>query len=128
MKKEDLRIGNLVYDSLRNKEVKIQLKHFKELYISEKMFFERYKSIELTEKKLLNMGFEKIKYQMSLNNGSMNFHYQLKDNNSFKVFFNGKWFTINQPNISPFEFRHNIYIHQLQNFFFCASGEELPIA
>lgn len=57
MNKQDLRIGILMYDSVRQKEVTLELKHFKELEIAETNFFQRYKPIQLTPEWLLRFGF-----------------------------------------------------------------------
>ena len=54
---QDLRLGITLYDSLRNKEIKLELKHFKELSISEEAFFFRYVPIVLTDEILLNQGY-----------------------------------------------------------------------
>ena len=118
MKKEELRIGNLVYDSVRNKEVQIQLKHFRELYISEKMFFERYKAIELTEDKLLSFGFimsDDGKYLMDEYIASFKADYPL---------WIGKEGCCQGETI-----KDNIkYVHELQNLHYSLKNEELPIA
>ena len=118
MKKEDLRIGNLVYDSVRNKEVQIQLKHFRELYISEKMFFERYKAIELTEEKLLSFGFimsDDEKYLMDEYIASFKADYPL---------WIGKEGCCQGETI-----KDNIKcVHELQNLHYSLKKEELPIA
>ena len=123
MKKEDLRIGNLVYDSLRNKEVKIQLKHFRELAISEKVFFERYKAIELTEEKLLGFGFEDtgVYYTLHIDIDfklliipAYGFYPQID-----KADYNG-WQSVSLNKID--------YTHQLQNLYYSLKNKELPIA
>ena len=54
---QDLRLGITLYDSLRKKEIKLELKHFKELAISEEAFFFRYVPIVLTDEILLNQGY-----------------------------------------------------------------------
>ena len=129
MKKEDLRIGNLVYDSVRNKEVQIQLKHFRELYISEKMFFERYKAIELTEEKLLSFGFDKDEYQAEEYGESIGNLYKL---NNFLVckkedaFYN--YIEIDGDNYYSFCSTELTFAHQLQNLYYSLKKEELPIA
>lgn len=57
MNKQDLRIGILMYDSVRQKEVTLELKHFKELEIAETNFFERYQPLELSVELLERLGF-----------------------------------------------------------------------
>ena len=118
MKKEDLRIGNLVYDSLRNKEVQIELKHFKELYISEKMFFERYKGVVITEEQLFGFGFimsDDEKYLMDEYIASFKADYPL---------WIGKEGCCQGETI-----KDNIkYVHELQNLHYSLKNEELPIA
>lgn len=59
MEKQDLRIGITLYDSVRDKNIEIESKHFKELFIAENNFFDRYKAIELDEEWFLKFGFEK---------------------------------------------------------------------
>ena len=54
---KDLRLGITLYDSLRNKEIKLELKHFKELAISEEVFFLRYVGITLTDEILFKQGY-----------------------------------------------------------------------
>ncbi|MGK6342850.1 hypothetical protein ACMGDK_11460 [Chryseobacterium sp. DT-3] len=58
MKLEELRIGSMLYDSVRDKNVTLELKHFKELAIDEKCFFDRYKPIELTEEWIKLFGYK----------------------------------------------------------------------
>lgn len=58
---QDLRLGITLYDSLRNKEIKLELKHFKELSISKKAFFDRYRPVQITNPKLLELGFKEDK-------------------------------------------------------------------
>lgn len=65
MTKEDLRIGIILYDSLREKEIKVSEKHIREFLISKNVFFDRYKPILINEQYLLNNNFTK-KYE-SLN-------------------------------------------------------------
>jgi len=115
MKKEELRIGNLVYDSLRNKEVKIQLKHFRELAISEKVFFERYKAIELTEDKLLSFGFFVYNKTMCPNRFTKGIFELEKFNNCFRLEGINRVVKLK-------------YTHQLQNLYYSLKNEELPIA
>lgn len=111
---QDIRIGNLVYDSLRNKEVKIELKHFRELAISEKVFFERYKGIVITEGKLLGFGFETYKitfWKLPLVLG----HYA------------SGWHHLSDGSIINKGIKLE-YAHQLQNLYYSLKNEELPIA
>lgn len=62
MKREDLRIGIILYDSLREKEIQVSEKYLREFIISENVFFDRYKPIIINEHYLLNNGFVK-KYE-----------------------------------------------------------------
>jgi len=57
MEKQDLRIGITLYDSVRDKNIEIESKHFKELSIAENNFFERYKPIEINTEYLIASGF-----------------------------------------------------------------------
>ena len=112
---QDLRLGITLYDSLRNKEIKLELKHFKELSISEKMFFERYKAIKLTKEKLLRFGFimsDDEKYLMDEYIASFKADYPL---------WIGKEGCCQGETI-----KDNIkYVHELQNLYFSITGEEL---
>jgi len=118
---QDLRLGITLYDSLRNKEIKLELKHFKELAISEEVFFERYKAIKLTEEKLLRFGFEDLeKHNYS------KLYITIKKvffPNDFIVIFNGMGVN---PVLIPCNGQTNVkYIHQLQNLYFFLTNEEL---
>ena len=112
---QDLRIGNLVYDSVRNKEVQIELKHFRELYISEKMFFERYKAIELNDEKLLAFGFNKRNFGISITT-YMNLVYD-----DSQLIFEC------EDSFYSFELEHVKYAHELQNLYYSLKNEELQI-
>lgn len=106
----ELRLGILVYDSLRQKNITIQLKHFRELSISDKTFFDRYKPIEISEELLLEMGFSW--------------------NESLERFIIGNYSSIQVcGNFVP-EFSNSYFddiksIHQLQNLFHSIVGENL---
>ena len=115
---QDLRLGITLYDSLRKKEIKLELKHFKELAISEEVFFERYKAIKLTEEKLLSFGFimsDDGKYLMDEYIASFKADYPL---------WIGKEGCCQGETI-----KDNIKcVHELQNLHYSLKNEELPIA
>lgn len=130
----ELRLGILVYDSLRQKNITIQLKHFRELAISEKAFFDRYKAILITEEWLLGFGFHKIdkspngfKYAIGIADWGFTIE------NSFKAntwFFGHEYYDAcdGSENEKSMHFAYDLmYIHQLQNIYFSATNKELLI-
>ncbi|KAA0126454.1 hypothetical protein FY557_17545 [Chryseobacterium sp. SN22] len=114
---QDLRVGITLYDSVRDKNIKIEPKHFKELFIAEKKFFDRYKPVELTEDLLLRLGFQKT------------YGYRYKD---LKLL--GRWIVyksfvgdeiISKPFLR-FDGIADIYdLHSLQNFIYVLTNTEL---
>lgn len=61
MNLSDLRVGNIVFDTVRLNEIKLEIRHFKELAVSEKAFFQRYKPV------LIDLDFEnKLRNQTNL--------------------------------------------------------------
>lgn len=88
---------------------------------------ERLKPIQLTEEWVYKAGFKKFEYTISLNDGQC-YHYELNnDGRDWVLFFNGMWFTINEAKMMGKHFRHNRYLHQLQNAWFSITGSELTI-
>lgn len=63
LKPQDLRLGILIHDTVRNTNTTLQLKHFRELSISEEQFFNRYKPVAISEEMLLDFGFDKELYE-----------------------------------------------------------------
>lgn len=57
MEKQDLRIGITLYDTVRDKNIEIETKHFQQLSIAEINFFDRYKPIEIDTDYLVDFGF-----------------------------------------------------------------------
>lgn len=118
MIKSELRIGILVYDSLRRKQIEIQLKHFRELSISEKCFFERYNPIPLTEEILLKFGFKKgvAGYEIE---GLLKTGRWIEKKRLFDV-------EICETSFLRYDCLKDIFhVHQLQNFYFSIIGKEL---
>lgn len=107
MKKQDLRIGNTFYDSLRDKNIEIGINHFKELDIAENNFFDRYKPIKIDADYLINFGFvQKWEGHNTTEFKLVKFKFELvhiKSENVFVLFFgNHKAGKIK-------------YVHELQN-------------
>jgi len=105
MQSKDLRIGNWV-EIIKSKghQTTIQASCFS-VNIEK-----NYKSIALTEKWLLNFGFEQAGNFYSLGR----FHLY-KDNNDI-VYLNYGWMVIDL-----------LYVHKLQNLYFALTGEDLKL-
>ena len=119
MKATHLRIGNNIYDSLRDKIIQIELKHFRELAISEVSFFARYKPIEINLINLSEISINKYnsdktsEYKLLENKGFEIVH--KKDDNLFILFWDKKKTKVIK------------YINELQNIYFALTGEELTL-
>ena len=123
---KELRIGNLVKLMLNHEDYEILSVKIEDLAWIEKLQGE-YEPILLTEEWLTRFGFVRINHQMSLNDGSMTYHYELNGDNRFwQLYFNGRAFSINEPKFRHHLY-HNQYVHQLQNLYFALTGEELTI-
>lgn len=122
MKKQELRIGIIMFDSVRQKNIRIELKHFKELEIAEKNFFERYKPIELTPQWLERLGF--VKGQQLIKVDTQEYIKKVGrlkiDVTHCKQSLNGAFFYfINNASMGKIK-----YVHQLQNLFFALTQTE----
>ena len=116
MKASDLRIGNLVYNVL--KEV-ITVDSIRDAGVNG-YSIETIKPIPLTEEWLLKFGFDKYRTDKAINykKGLLRFTF------ANKGVFKGKNFLmianiINYKNIN--------HVHQLQNLYFALTGEELKL-
>ena len=108
MEAKELRIGNLVYDTL-GKVNKINLEALNDILKEPK---NQIKPIPLTEEWLLSFGFE-----------SYNLEYTWKNKNLIiEKSENGYVKLADDYFIDSFEFKH---VHQLQNLYFALSNEEL---
>ena len=135
LKPQDLRLGILIHDTVRNTNTTLQLKHFRELSISEEQFFNRYKPVAITEEMLLDFGFEKtgesrygFKYSIGVNDWGFTIE------NSFKQ---ETWFFGHEYYDHPDESQNNksmifvfdlMYAHQLQNIYSSSLNGELNIS
>ena len=63
---QDLRLGVLLYDSLRDKTIEVEIKHFQQLAVSEHSFKLRYLPIPLSEEWLLKFGFKRFPWGLSI--------------------------------------------------------------
>lgn len=128
MEAKDLRIGVMLYDSLRDKNIEISLKYFKELDISEKNFFERYKPIPLTEEWLLKMNFE-IKH--IIYNDVVYGRYQFYIYKSGSEFYRCTYGYNSAMEDDCWLIEDDAIeiksVSQLQNLFFALTGEELTL-
>lgn len=112
----ELRLGILVYDSLRQKNITIQLKHFRELSISEKAFFDRYKAVEISEELLLEMGFEKYG----------DYWYDPIESDDYQFVTGGFARVLRHDRDATTHYiGHSKFIHQLQNLISSLTGEQL---
>ena len=127
MKASELRIGNYVNLMLNHEDYETLTITTVDLAAMEKNQGD-YEPIPLTEEWLLKFGFVKINHQMSLNDGSMTYHYELNgDDRNWQLYFDGRVFSINENKLLRFHLHHNKYLHQLQNLYFAVTGEELKI-
>lgn len=127
---KELRIGNLV--TYNGKEIAVGPSAISELYYlgdthaKSEIDKREYLPISITEEWLLKFGFERIHHYYCMNDGSMNYHYELKGNKMFMLYFDGRCFAINESKISHREhLSHNKHVHQLQNLWFSVTGKEL---
>lgn len=105
---KDLRIGILVLDTLRNKHIELNINKLKELSISQKVFFDRYKGIELYEDFLIISNFSK---GFETNQTA---EYKLISDKRFEIVF------LKKQNLYTFFWNNKRvksikYVHQLQN-------------
>ena len=126
MRANELRIGNYVNLMLNHEDYETLTITTKDLEYIEKNQGD-YQPIPLTEEWLLKFGFVKINHQMSLNDSSMTYHYELNgDDRHWQLYFDGRVFSINESKLRLF-LHHNKYLHQLQNLYFAVTGEELKM-
>lgn len=107
MRKQELRIGINLFDTVRGVFVLIDKKHFRELAVSEERFFQRYVPIKISHEVLIDMGYMKQGEHYNLN-----LHCIWKCSDIFICDKNG---TVLK------------YVHQLQNLLFFTKGVELII-
>lgn len=122
MEASELRIGNWVsYKTLDNndnwgvKYTQIEAEDIPRMYYSGNI----YEPIPLTEERLEEFGFLKWNdeglYIEAIPNVLRMFLYPIENSNAFAVHWDHNWITSVE------------YAHQLQNLFFCLTGEELEI-
>ena len=125
MNAKELRIGNLVYKSLKSgngRKIECKTNMHDLLRIEEDRIF-NYEPIEITEEWLLKFGFENVHTDW--------FYKDIVKTNSYQFCFNiclsnGK-ITLD----SGFDENSIIklkYVHQLQNLYFALTGAELTVA
>lgn len=105
IKANELRIGNYIYDNLKNWVIKM---HSANGIVNVESKPHEYSPIELSEEWLLKAGFKKIG----------------------RIFYHDSFWAceLSSHNELRFEDLDNLYIkyvHQLQNLYFCFCGEEL---
>ena len=123
MKTNELRIGNL-YDNNGNYFV-VTPSTIESVFESERVWC---KPIKLTEEWLVKFGFKRIDHTYSMNDGSMNYRYELNGNDPhWCLYFNNRNFAFNESKLNYIHLFHNKYVHQLQNLYFALTGEELNI-
>lgn len=130
-------LGNLVYDgegeitevtSIVDDAINYAL-DFGHLWLDEENHFENLTPIPLTEEWLIKtLGFKRVNHGYSMNDGSMNYHYELNNDKNFMLYFDGRCFAINESKISHrAHLAHNKHVHQLQNLWMTKTGQELTI-
>lgn len=135
LKCTDLRIGNYVNiegDVVKVKEIYEKSIHYTygeyESYATEDFI----QPIELTEEVLVKIGFKKNKYDW--------WEYFPDRENKISILMTDNYTIIEYANLfhcpedvtevnygSTLEFPRRIYIHQLQNAYYCLTGEELEV-
>jgi len=118
---EELRMGNLVFDGIRNEKVSSSMLHYLEQNIDK-----NYKPIPLTEEILLDFGFsitcdpENVHYKINVCN-EYNEKFVINRKVSYDVFY------IQHKDCNDYShFTTQIkHVHQLQNIFHSLTGEEL---
>lgn len=118
MKKQELRIGIIMFDSVREKEVTLELRHFKELEIAEKNFFDRYKRIILDAIWLERFGFV-FTIESCFSNGVLEIRYSELENQCFIYEY--------LESAGRSEILQLDYAHQLQNLYFALTKTELTL-
>ncbi len=136
LKCTDLRIGNyLKYDDEIIQVSKL-CKNYVEFYDKEDLLIgdnpNEFQPIELTEEVLLKIGFKKNKYDW--------WKYFPDRENEISILMTENYTTIEYANLfhcpedvtevnygSTLEFPRRIYLHQLQNAYYCLTNEELKV-
>ena len=129
LKPQDLRIGILIHDTVRNTNTTLQLKHFRELSISEEQFFNRYKPVAITKEILLDFGFEKKLYEEENPDEGHYYSLYLPDETHCDLSFLGDD-EKGSLEVSLFDYEniHFIYAHEIQSLYYDLNGEELNIS
>jgi hypothetical protein len=117
MQANELRIGNLIYKRLKSgngRTITGEVGCQDIVRIFEGIGSFIYEPILLTENWLEKLGFVKIAGNYEINNGTTNL---VCHKNEINEVVEGQWKT----------YSHIKFIHQLQNLWFCLTGEELVI-
>lgn len=131
MKANELRIGNLVYDTNHyggGREIEIDSIHVTSETLS---WWNDLCGIPLTKDWLIKFGFETDEYKQEFSLNTINLDCEYTDEGEWVVFLEGK-------NIKPTESKNEYhchyypkaeikYVHQLQNLYFSLTWEELTI-
>lgn len=130
LKPQDLRLGILIHDTVRNTNTTLQLKHFRELSISEEQFFNRYKPVAITNQMLLDFGFEKELFEEENPDEGHYYSLKLSDNKHCDLSLlasneNGTLEVDLFPYENSFYFTH---AHEIQSLYYDLNGEELNIS
>lgn len=118
MKATELRIGNLVEETHSGEFGKVDMVV---LSIIERMSNHSYRPIPLTEEWLVRFGFKKTHSELT---------YKEYDYKKFGAEINSDIMTVSYNYGSKVEwvnFKHIKHVHQLQNFYFALTGEELEL-
>lgn len=114
MKTSELRIGNLVMDGKDIEQVNARMI---DMLVKTEADFD---SIPLTEEWLIKFGFSReIKVGSEMGTDGVEFRVYHFDVLTFNT-NHGWWYKVQRINDTPLE-----YVHQLQNFYFALTGEEL---
>lgn len=131
IKENELRIGNLVTDKWSKSKWPFKITSIGKIrctYLGNQEFNAKYENIEpieLTEEWLIKFGFiriDEIIFQKIINNQVLTFNL-----NEGVIFLEGSGTTGNLDDDYCFQIKKVKYVHQLQNLYFCLTGEELKI-
>lgn len=130
LKPQDLRLGILIHDTVRNTNTTLQLKHFRELSISEEQFFNRYKPVAITDQMLLDFGFDKELYEEEAPDEGHYYSLNLSDNKPCDLsLLGGDESGSLEVSLFPYDDSfYFTYAHEIQSLYYSLNGEELNIS
>jgi hypothetical protein len=137
MKKEDLRIGNIINFSFGGisdiSPFGFANVAFMTKYDDDELFGKCFKPVPLTEEWLINFGFKKIGWTKScikdrgINGDKNKTYHKLIKRSSDALIVNGNEYSYVKNKYKNFVNGKVEYVHQLQNLHFALTGKELTI-